>query len=195
MQRAKRCQTLKIQRVCGILYYHNEPSTYDCFHYWLICELLIISLIFQIAWSDQQSKTPPQKCFFQLYKREANSNSSHLRSWIQHVSRLCRINETIKHLKISVNRWHKPLQKMSQHNWVTAEALQLNRPFSPLVKAPLKDPPMRISPSCRSSRAKSRTGIGCRYTWKQLLSFRVTGRVRTKSSEKRNTCSLCEVTH
>lgn len=67
---------------------------------------------------------------------------------------------------------------------------EVNPPFSPLVKAPLKDPPMRISPSCRSSMAKSRTGMGCRYTWKQLLSLRVTGRVRTSSSEKRNTCSL-----
>lgn len=72
-------------------------------------------------------------------------------------------------------------------------ATQLNPPLSPLVKAPLKDPPMRISPSSRSSRARSRTGMGCRYTWKQLLSPRVTGRVRTRSSEKRNTCSLCEV--
>lgn len=74
------------------------------------------------------------------------------------------------------------------------EKRKLHPPFSPLVKAPLKEPPTRISPSCRSSRDKSLTGMGWRYTWKQLLSFRVTGRVRTKSSEKRNTCSLCSST-
>lgn len=80
-----------------------------------------------------------------------------------------------------------------RHCHPAGEAL-LHPPLSPLVKAPLKEPPMRMSPSCRSSRDKSLTGMGWRYTWKQLLSFRVTGRVRTKSSEKRNTCSLCSVT-
>lgn len=79
------------------------------------------------------------------------------------------------------------------HCHPAGEAL-LHPPLSPLVNAPLKEPPTRMSPSCRSSRDKSLTGMGWRYTWKQLLSFRVTGRVRTKSSEKRNTCSLCSVT-
>lgn len=80
--------------------------------------------------------------------------------------------------------------KNFQTNKNSRDLQKLGSPFSPLVKAPLKDPPMRISPSWRSSRARSLTGMGCRYTWKLLLSLRVTGRVRTSSSEKRNTCSL-----
>lgn len=65
-------------------------------------------------------------------------------------------------------------------------------PLSALLKAPLNEPPIRTSPSCRSSSTRSCTGIGCRYTWKHWRSFRVTGRVRTSNSVNRNTCSFCK---
>lgn len=35
-------------------------------------------------------------------------------------------------------------------------------PLSALLKAPLKEPPILTSPSCRSSSTRSCTGIGCR---------------------------------
>lgn len=101
--------------------------------------------------------------------------------------------ENVKHLcqfrSFAVDRSSDLLQLPGQQ--VEINPIYLNAPLSPVVNAPLKDPPMRISPSCTSSTARSLTGMGCRYTWKQLREFRVTDRVRTKSSEKRNTWSLC----
>lgn len=67
-------------------------------------------------------------------------------------------------------------------------------PLSALLNAPLKEPPILTSPSWRSSNMRCCTGIGCRYTWKQLRSFLVTGRVRINSSVNRNTCSFWEET-
>lgn len=67
-------------------------------------------------------------------------------------------------------------------------------PLSALLNAPLKEPPILTSPSWRSSNMRCCTGIGCRYTWKQLRSFLVTGRVRINSSVNRNTCSFWQET-
>lgn len=99
------------------------------------------------------------------------------------------VKQLCKSTSLVVDRSSDLLQPWSQQ--VEINPTHLNAPLSPVVNAPLKDPPMRISPSCTSSTARSLTGMGCRYTWKQLREFRVTDRVRTKSSEKRNTWSLC----